>query len=97
MTTTQANIKRNAKTARLGLRATPEQEVFLRRAAQACHKSLTEFIMESAFQAAADVLMDQRIFMVSGDRYQALLDMLDGPVKDNVGLRKLFSKSAPWD
>lgn len=30
------------RTARLGLRATPEQEAVLRRAAEAAHKSLTE-------------------------------------------------------
>ena len=35
----------SARSARLGLRATPEQEVVLRRAAEVAHKSLTDFIL----------------------------------------------------
>jgi len=38
----------SARSARLGLRATPEQEVVLRRAAEVAHKSLTDFILDSA-------------------------------------------------
>lgn len=37
----------SAKSARLGLRATPEQEAVLRRAAEVAHKSLTDFILDS--------------------------------------------------
>ncbi len=36
------------RSARLGLRATLEQEVVLRRAAEVAHKSLTDFILDSA-------------------------------------------------
>ncbi len=97
MAATQTISTRTAKSSRLGLRATPEQEVVLRRAAEVCHKSLTEFIMESAYQAAEQALLDQRLFMVSGKQYQTLLDLLDLPAKDNAGLLDLFSKPAPWD
>ncbi|WP_226944576.1 DUF1778 domain-containing protein [Pseudomonas sp. FME51] len=34
------------RSARLGLRATPEQEALLRRAAEVTHKSLTDFILD---------------------------------------------------
>ena len=36
------------RSARLGLRATPEQEAMLRRAADVAHKSLTDFVLDSA-------------------------------------------------
>jgi uncharacterized protein (DUF1778 family) len=85
------------RSARLGLRATPEQEAILRRAAEVAHKSLTDFILDSACQAAEQTLLDQRLFMVSGSRYQDLLDLLDASSKDNEGLRDLFSRTAPWD
>ncbi len=78
--------KRTVKSSRLGLRTTPEQEVVLRRAAEVCHKSLTEFIMDSAYRAAENALLDQRMFMVSGKRYQSLLDLLDRPAEENIGL-----------
>ncbi|TCV71168.1 MULTISPECIES: DUF1778 domain-containing protein [Methylomonas] len=85
------------RSARLGLRATPEQEAVLRRAAEVAHKSLTDFILDSACQAAEQTLLDQRLFMVSGGQYQAFLDLLDGPSEENEGLRDLFSRTAPWD
>ncbi len=40
------------RSARLGLRATPEQEAVLRRAAEVAHKSLTDFVLDAACQAA---------------------------------------------
>ena len=39
------------RSARLGLRATPQQEAVLRRAAEVAHKSLTDFILDAACQA----------------------------------------------
>lgn len=87
----------STRSARLGLRATPEQEVVLRRAAEVAHKSLTDFILDSACLAAEQTLLDQRLFMVSGSQYQALMDLLDRPEQDNVGLADLFSRPAPWD
>lgn len=88
---------RAARSARLGLRATPEQERVLRRAAEVAHKSLTDFILDSACQAAEQTLLDQRLFLVSGGEYQALLDLLDRPAQDNPGLGDLFSRADPWE
>ena len=86
-----------ARSARLGLRATPEQEVVLRRAAEVAHKSLTDFILDSACLAAEQTLLDQRLFMVSGSQYQALMELMSRPEQPNEGLRDLFSRKAPWD
>lgn len=86
-----------ARSARLGLRATHEQEAVLRRAAEVAHKSLTDFILDSACLAAEQTLLDQRLFMVSGRQYQALMDLLEQPEQPNEGLRDLFSRKAPWD
>ncbi len=85
-----------ARTARLGLRATPEQETVLRRAAEVAHKSLTDFVLDAAYRAAEQTLLDQRLFMVSGSQYQAILDMLDRPEANNPGLADLFSRRPVW-
>ncbi len=85
------------RSSRLGLRATPEQEKVLRRAADVMHKSLTDFILDSACLAAQQTLLDQRLLMVSGGQYQALLDLLDQPEQTNPGLQELFSRKAPWE
>ena len=84
------------RTARLGLRTTPAQEAVLRRAAEVSNKSMTEFILDSACQAAEQTLLGQRMFMLTGSQAGALLDMLDRPAQDNAGLKDLFSRRAPW-
>jgi uncharacterized protein (DUF1778 family) len=86
------------RSARLGLRATPQQEAVLRRAAEVSNKSMTDFILDSAYQAAQQTLLDQRLFLVTGSQsQQALLSLLDRPEQDNPGLKDLFSRRAPWN
>ena len=87
---------KSARSARLGLRATRDQEAILRRAAEVAGQSLTDFILDSACQAAEQTLLDQRLFMVSGSQYQALLDVMDRPESDNPGLADLFARRPVW-
>ncbi|MCC7545452.1 MAG: type II toxin-antitoxin system HipA family toxin YjjJ [Aquabacterium sp.] len=47
--------------------------------------------------AAEQTRLDQRLFMVSGSQYQALMDLLDRPEQANEGLRDLFARKAPWE
>lgn len=84
------------RSSRLGLRATPQQEAVLRRAAEVAHKSLTDFVLDAACQAAERTLLDQRLFMISGSQSQALLDLLEQPERDNARLADLFAHRAPW-
>ena len=95
--TTKVVSSAHRSTRRLGLRATPEQEAMLRRAAEVAHKSLTDFVLDSACLSAEQTLLDQRLFMVTGRQYQDLLDLLEQPEQVNEGLRDLFSRKAPWD
>lgn len=90
-------ISPTVRSSRLGLRTTPEQEAVLRRAADVAHKSLTDFILDSACLAAEQTLLDQRLFMASGSQYQDLMALLERPEQPNEGLRELFSRIAPWD
>ena len=90
-------ITPTTRSARLGLRATPEQEAVLRRAADVAHKSLTDFILDSACLAAEQTLLDQRLFVLSGSQCRALLELLERPAQPNEGLRDLFSRKAPWN
>jgi uncharacterized protein (DUF1778 family) len=86
-----------SRSARLGLRSSEAQLAVLRRAADAAHKSLTDFILDSACLAAEQTLLDQRLFMASSKDYQAFLDLLDRPARSNAGLKDLFSRQAPWE
>lgn len=68
----------------------------LRRAAEVAHKSLTDFILDAAYLAAEQTLLDQRLFMVSDSQYRAILEMLDRPESNNPGLTELFSRRPVW-
>ena len=101
-TTKPHSVKRTpladaSRTARVGLRSSEAQVIVLRRAAEVAHKSLTDFILDSACLAAEQTLLDQRLFMTTGKDHQALLDLLDRPARSNAGLKDLFSRPAPWD
>lgn len=96
-TTHHATTTSASRSERLGLRSSAAQLMVLRRAAEAAHKSLTDFILDSACLAAEQTLLDQRLFMASSQDYQTLLDLLDRPVRSNAGLKDLFSRQAPWE
>ena len=85
------------RSARMGLRATPAQEMVLRRAADVAHKSLTDFILESACQAAEQTLLDQRLFVVSASQFESFIEILDRPEQVNTGLRDLLTRIPPWE
>lgn len=87
----------HAKTSRLGFRASESQVKVIRMASDISHKSLTEFITDSAYQAAEKVILDQRLFMVSDAIFNQFSEILDRPAQDNEGLKDLFSSSSPWD
>lgn len=87
----------SGRTARLGLRAAPEQEALLRLAAQASRKSLTEFILDSACAAAEQTLLDQRYFLADQAQWSSFNALLDRPAETKAGLQKLFEHKAPWE
>ena len=84
------------RSVRITLRASPAQEMVLRRAADVGRKSLSDFILESACQAAEQTLLDQRLFVVSASQFESFTEILDRPEQENPGLRKLLTLIPPW-
>ena len=85
-----------SRSSRLGLSTTPQQDIVLRRAAKLANKSLTDFILDSAYQVAEQTLLDQRLFLLDGEQAEAFIELLDRPAKDNPGLQDLLGRPAPW-
>ena len=59
-------------------------------------KTRTEFMIDSARRQAIDVLLDQRLFMLDADRYDAFLYALDNPPAPGPKLRSLLSRVPAW-
>jgi uncharacterized protein (DUF1778 family) len=65
-------------------------------AAAVLGKTRTEFMIESARREAIDVLLDQRLFMLDADRYDAFMHTLDNPPAPGPKLRSLMRRVPAW-
>jgi uncharacterized protein (DUF1778 family) len=59
-------------------------------------KTRTEFMVESARRQAIDVLLDQRLFMLDAERYDAFMHTLDNPPAPGPKLRSLLRRTPAW-
>ena len=59
-------------------------------------KTRTEFMIDSARREAIDVLLDQRLFELSPERYEAFLQALDNPPAPGPKLRALLRRVPAW-
>lgn len=65
-------------------------------AAAVLGKTRTEFMVDSARRQAIDVLLDQRLFVLESDRYDAFLHALDHPPRPGPKLRSLLRRVPAW-
>ena len=59
-------------------------------------KTRTEFMVESARRQAIDVLLDQRLFVLDPERYDAFMRALDNPPAPGPKLRSLLRRVPAW-
>jgi uncharacterized protein (DUF1778 family) len=77
-----------AKTARIELRAEPEQEERIRAAARLVNQSMTSFMVTAAVEKADEVIATWSTTTVSAEFFDELLAALDAPAQNNVALNK---------
>ena len=87
MITTKEN-----RATRFSIRATPKQKNLIARAALRSNKTISEFVLENAIEAAEALEMDNANFVVSREQYEQFLTALDEPPRSIAELRRLFSK-----
>jgi uncharacterized protein (DUF1778 family) len=80
------NLRMEAKTRRL-----------IDEAAVLLGKTRTDFMVESARARALDVLLDQRLFLLDSDRYDAFVKLLDNPPPPGPKLRALLRRTPAWE
>lgn len=59
-------------------------------------KTRTEFMVESARRQAVDVLLDQRLFTLDPERYDAFMQALDKPPVPGPKLKALLRRTPAW-
>ncbi len=65
-------------------------------AAAVLGKTRTEFMIDSARRQAIDVLLDQRLFALDAERYDAFVAALDAPPAPGPKLRALLRRTPAW-
>jgi len=83
---------RTARTEKLDLRLSPKAKQVLRSAATAAHRSVSEFVIESAMSRAEETLADRRYFNLNAEQWAAFMAALDAPPRELPRLKKLFQE-----
>lgn len=79
-----------SKTERIDVRASSSVKQLLQEAARACHKNVSEFLLDAGVTAAAQALADRRQFALDDAQWQAFQEALDRPVQQKPRLQKLL-------
>jgi uncharacterized protein (DUF1778 family) len=88
---------RTNRTEKLDLRLTANAKRSLQSAAQATHKTLSDFVLESALTRADRVLADLQIFRLDAQRWSAFVAALDAPPKTRPRLARLLREPSILD
>jgi uncharacterized protein (DUF1778 family) len=92
-----ARAKRQNRTEKLDLRLSVEAKRTLQLAAEAEHKSVTEFVLESALLRAEDRLPDRRRFFLNAEQWEAFHKALDAPPREHPRLERLLREPSIFD
>ena len=81
----------------INIRIKKEQRDLIDQAAAVQRKSRSEFMLESAYQKAQDVLLDQCFFGLDEAKFQEFSALLDAPPTTHKELHKLLTGKSPWE
>ena len=81
-----------SKTERIDVRASSPVKQLLQEAARACHKNVSEFLLDAGVLAANQALADRRHFVLDEAQWQAFEQALDRPVQAKPRLKQLLSE-----
>jgi uncharacterized protein (DUF1778 family) len=85
------------RTEKIDLRLTAQAKRALLSAAEATHKTLSDFVLESALARADSVLAERQVFRLDAERWTAFLAALDAPPKARPRLARLLNEPSIVD
>jgi uncharacterized protein (DUF1778 family) len=89
--------QRANRTEKLDLRLTRAAKETLQAAAVAAHKSVSEFVLESALNEASERLADRSVFTLDAEKWDAFIAALDAPPRRHARLERLFREPSVFD
>ena len=88
---------RTTRSEKLDLRLTKNAKRALQAAAAASHRSVSEFVLESALARADEALADRRSFALSAAQWKAFTEALDAPPRPLPRLDRLLKEPGFFD
>lgn len=82
---------------KLDLRLTKQAKRALRAAAEASHRSVSEFVLESALARADETLAERRSFVLSAARWKEFTAALDAHSRPLPGMQRLLKEPGFFD
>jgi uncharacterized protein (DUF1778 family) len=82
---------------KLDLRLTPSAKRALQVAALAAHRSVSEFVLESALARAEETLPDRQRFGLSAEQWKAFQSALSAPPRPTPRLAKLLKRPSVFE
>ena len=94
--TTRPRARVSKSSANIHIRASQHTKELIDTAAGVAGKTLSEFVLDSARQHAIDVLLDQRLFVLDANKYDAFVSTLDNPPPAGPALKALMKRRPLW-
>jgi uncharacterized protein (DUF1778 family) len=80
------------RTEKLDVRVSPTAKSKLQAAAAVTHRTVSDFVLESALSRAEETLADRRVFVLDDEKWEAFLAALDAPPRPMPRMRKLLEE-----
>jgi uncharacterized protein (DUF1778 family) len=90
-------VKRMTRTEKLDLRLTPAAKKALYEAAETAHRSVSDFVLESALSRAEETLADRRHFGLDAEQWTAFMAALDAEPRALPRVQRLFNEPSLFD
>jgi uncharacterized protein (DUF1778 family) len=88
---------RTKRTEKIDIRLTAAAKRALRTAAEASHKTVSDFVLESALCKADEVLAERRVIALGAEDWAAFQAALDAPPEETPRLARLFAEKSMLD
>jgi uncharacterized protein (DUF1778 family) len=85
------------RTEKLDVRVSPSAKAKLLAAASATHRSMSDFVMESALSRAEETLAERRVFGLDAEQWAAFQAALEAPARPLPRLQALLDEPGFFD
>ena len=82
---------------RLAIRVSPAAKRILLSAAETRHKTLSEFVLDTALTEAENTLAEKRQFILGDDAWNAFQQALDAPPRSHPRMSRLLNEASVFD